>query len=568
MTFKIRSFLSDKLFLALFLLAGFLFFFNLPSVSLWAPDEPREATIARNILETGDYLVPIFNGKPLPWKPLLFHWLILIPSHVAGEVNEFTARLPSVFSALFLLLSFYLFLLHFRGRSTALASCFVLLTNYLFVRQARFSTIDMTLTFLICLSSIFIYRGTVFEEKRKVSYALFYVFAALSVLAKGPVGIVLPLLIAVLFLILEGQVHLMKKLFHPLNLLLFLMIALPWYVLVCVKEGKDFAYEFLIRQNFTRFTNAFDHVQPFYFYVHEILTHFFPWSLLLPAASLYFFRFIRKQKAQNSSLSFEKFMIVWCLTVFIFYSLSKSKRIAYILPMFPPLSFFIGDTWARFFENKDFTETSLKWSTVPVFLISAIIGLLFFLFPFYLKIETIRSLYPVRFLAKIPLIFSADYFTESLFWVTAILALTLYFLHSLWIKEKTEQLKAIFLRTGLLSASLWIFMVVSLYPKLDIRQSARPHCDQIRNVVGNSILIGYNFEMSDFVYYLRRPRWDNIEYGDLAGLKNWLSKPEKVFCMISLKEYKKLGELKDIPHHVVLSNLKGWKWDALLLANH
>ena len=127
-----------------------------------------------------------------------------------------------------------------------------------------------------------------FIEKRRRWIVLFYIFCALAVLSKGPVGIILPFLIVFCFLFFSKNLSVLKDMLVFSGIFLFFLIVMPWYVAATIIGGWEFFHEFIIKQNITRFFDAFDHIQPFYYYIDRILTHFFPWSLfLIPALIVY-----------------------------------------------------------------------------------------------------------------------------------------------------------------------------------------------------------------------------------------------------------------------------------------
>ncbi|MBN2145641.1 MAG: glycosyltransferase family 39 protein [Candidatus Aureabacteria bacterium] len=545
----------DRGLILVLLPAVFLIFIHLHSISLWSPDEPREASISRHILHTGDYIVPIFNGKPLPWKPLLFHWCVLIPSVLAGDVNEFTARLPSAFSAIGLLILLYYFISRFLTARTAFYSCLVLLTCYAFVEQARLSTIDMLLTFLMFCALVFFYQGYRFPEKRKRYYLFFYLLCGLAVLAKGPVGIVLPGMIVFFFYLSEKKIKQLSELFCPAGIFAFLFSVLPWYLAVCFQGGEGFTYEFLIRQNFIRYLNAFDHVQPFYYYLQKIPSHFFPWSIFFPGALVFFMKdFFHRKKEIPADSSLRRFILIWLITVFLFFSLSKSKRSQYILLLYPVMSLMIGAFWNRFHEEKRENQGfSPLWIRIPAELFVLGAGFVLLLFPY------VTTSFPG---------FDGSYYRVNFVWSLILTGFVIYVAAALFEKKPCLLGRKIFTRIFMFTLAGLVFMVTSLYPQFDSVRSAVYDAVSISKTVGKAEMISYDFERPEFVFYLNRDSWKCFEPEERNEFLSYL-KQHDVYCLIPRYRYEEvkaeLNKMKTVS--IVLKNIYGWKYNCLLLSN-
>ena len=540
----------DKNIIILAVISIILFFWNNGAISLWSPDEPRFGAIVKHMVEKNDYIIPIFNGKPLYWKPILVYWLMALPAKIIGHPNEFTMRLPSSLSATIIVLFFYLFVKKWKDEKTAFLSSFILITNYTFLEQAKEAIIDMTLTLFMFLAVISFFEDYE-KNKRKSKFLKFAVFSAFAVLCKGPVGIIVPSLIAIVYISIKRDFRTILNFFRPLNILLFLAIALPWYIAATIVGGYEFFHEFIIRQNIIRFFKAFDHIQPFYYYFEKVLTHFFPWSFILIPASIFTYKEIKSKRADD----FIKFMAIWGLSVFIFFSISKSKRSQYILLFYPSASFITAYfiTTITKLKSPSKLPVSFLWIKMPFTFICIILGIFFIAFPSF-----------VYYFGYFP----KSYFTESLIWCFILLMAIFYILYSLTEDDDIKKAKKFFKGLSAFAFLSFAFMVISLYPALDTVRSAIPYAKKIDRITKGKKLISFYFERPEFVYYMSRDSFPVLEENETDKLIKALSSKEKIYCIISKKYYEdRIIYLKKVRHKIVLKNLKGWKWDLLLISN-
>ena len=313
--------------------SGFVLFFNLGARSLENHDYLRYAEVAREMIRSGDWIVPRYNGEVYLNKPPLLFWLIAIPSYLHGSVTPFLARFPSAFSAW--LGIFVLFLLGRRiygNLLPGLLSAGILLSSYQFFSQARLPKTDMLLCFLILLSIYFFYRG--YEEgskRRSLYFGLSFVSMGLAVLAKGPFGFFLPFMILAAFLIKEKRTGILVSRDFFLGYFILLLIVLPWPVLFVQRFGLD--------QSVVLFktAHALTRQAPFYFYFIQIWGQFAPWSILLPFLGIAVWR-----KRSEIWRSPESLILIWFVLLFIFLTFFKVRVSRYLLPALPPLALMLG----------------------------------------------------------------------------------------------------------------------------------------------------------------------------------------------------------------------------------
>lgn len=328
----------------LIILAGILFFFNLGVTSLWDPDEPRQAIMAREMIDRGDYIRPYLNGIPYLEKPPFYPWMIIAAAKMAGTVDEFTSRAPSAVAALFLVIITFLLGCRLADDRAGFLSGLILATNYQFLANARESVMDMTFAFFIGLS---IYLAFISLEKdKRLAFVLSFIPGAFAILTKGPAGLVIPAGVVFVLLIFKGQFK--RYIMHLiLGCLLATAIAAVWFL----AAGESYIREFIFHQNFTRYTNAFDHVESPWYYIHKLFINFMPWSLFLPFA--FFGAFKRRYTLP----------LVWFVLIFLFFEFSQSKRAIYLLSAYPALALITGlylrDSWQSL-VSKGWTNTLLK----------------------------------------------------------------------------------------------------------------------------------------------------------------------------------------------------------------
>ncbi len=304
------------------------FFYNLGGYSLKEPDEGRYAEIPREMVEQGAYVVPHLDYVRYFEKPPLLYWTCAASYKLFG-VSEWSFRFPNAVAALACVLVTGLFAGRWFSARAGLISGLILMTSFGFFALARVVTIDMLFSFLLFSSLACFYEF--YRGRRRPFLYLSWAALALAVLAKGPVAPVLLGASVVLFLGLEKNLRFLKETASPRAILLFAVIALPWFVLMCVKE-KQFAQFFFMDQHVLRFlTTKHSRSGPLSYFLPVLFGGLFPWSIFIPRAVVFFWR---KREM--------RLLLIWSLVVFAFFSVSGSKLPPYILPLFPALSIVLG----------------------------------------------------------------------------------------------------------------------------------------------------------------------------------------------------------------------------------
>ena len=318
----------------LLLLGGLLFFANTWGYDLWPADEPRFAQVAREMLQSGDWLSPHVNGQPYKEKPPLLFWAIAAVSAPFGDVTEFTARVPSGLAALAALWFTYLLAARLYGQRCALWSMAILMTGLRFWWQARTAQIDMLLT--ACLTAALYAYWMRREDTRLRWLALFYGGLTAAVYAKGPVGIVFPLLMIAAFRFRHRaeapKVYLARGL--PIVAAAIALWLIPAYLAASAETGAAAHTAIganLFHQTVGRFFLGVSKQQPPWYYLVNLPVDWFPWALLLPWTLPWVWR--KRKDGPETRL-----LLAWIVPAFVFFSISAGKRAIYLLPIYPAMA--------------------------------------------------------------------------------------------------------------------------------------------------------------------------------------------------------------------------------------
>lgn len=324
----------------LLLLGAVLFLPRLGTPSLWDIDEGNNAEAAREMLESGNWVVPTFNFELRVDKPALLYWLQIAAYQLFG-VNEFAARLPSALAAILtMLLAYELARALFGDARQGLLAGVILGSSLLVAGAARFANPDALLHATTVLTMLGIWQSV--GLGRRPYWLLTGAGMGLAVLAKGPVGIVLPGLVAFLFILFTRRWRMLNPRWMALSTLVVLLIALPWYVWVGVETKAAFLKGFFFTHNVGRYLQPMErHGGPVYYYLVVLLLGFAPWSVLLGptvAASIAEQRRAGPSSGERLLSSAHVFLWCWFATYVVFFSLGQTKLPNYILPAYAPLA--------------------------------------------------------------------------------------------------------------------------------------------------------------------------------------------------------------------------------------
>ncbi|OKH20012.1 ArnT family glycosyltransferase [[Limnothrix rosea] IAM M-220] len=374
--------------IALSFLGGLAFLWRLGSVGLVDETEPMFAEAARQMLVTGDWITPYYNDVTRFDKPPLVYWLMAIAYKVVGT-NAWGARLPSALAAIALMVMIFM-VLRTYGFSTAAATeqpdqpktqqklwlaallgSALIALNLQTIVWARTGVSDMLLNACIGSSLVCFFWGYG-SGGRPLNrwlpnpwYLAAYASLGLAVLAKGPVGLVLPGLTIMVFLIYLGRFWSVFLEAKPwIGALVFAGITLPWYVLVILRNGQAYLDTFFGYHNYERFTGVVNgHAAPVYFYIPVVLIGFIPWSLYLPAAIARLkLHKISEWRDQPRSAHLGIFATAWFATVFGFFTIAVTKLPSYTIPLLPAGSILVALLWSQMILEPQQKSHFFWWS--------------------------------------------------------------------------------------------------------------------------------------------------------------------------------------------------------------
>jgi 4-amino-4-deoxy-L-arabinose transferase-like glycosyltransferase len=495
--------------LLLLLLSAILFFPGLGARDFWAPVEPRYAEIARVMFAKGEWIVPTLNGDLYTDKPILYFWMILTAAKIAGAVNEWTVRLPVAFGGIgFIVATYYLGRDFFSSRIGVLAAA-ILATSVRVIWEARWAHIDILFCFLFLLAVY--YAARAFLKKGHPNEILIaYAFMGLATLAKGLIGIVLPALLLVSFLIARRDWRMLATAKLPWGIPIFFAVVAPWFYLVSSATDGKWLSDFMYVHHLQRYTAGVGHREPFYYYLTTLPVDVLPWTIFaIPA--LYAYHRCRGLLADPAKL----LLALWFLVVFLFFSASDTKRDLYLMPLLPTVAIFL----AHYFDD-------LAAGRLPQRALYRSVTLVF-----YTLIAATGLMLPA----------AAWFLRRDVFWISlpsaAVLigagAFAIYFIQQ---KQalKLVAVTALMMVLTVLSAVIWIFPYVERF------KSRRFFSLEVQRIVPPDVTVYvYDDEMNDFNYYTQREVLPVLRSS--AEVEKLMMEGSGAYLLIKSTDLKRLG---------------------------
>lgn len=301
------------------------------------PEEGRYVGVAWEMIRSGDWIVPTEDGLPFFHKPPLFYWITALSMKLFG-VHAAAARLAPLLGASVGAFGLHRFIARRASETLACATTLVLVTMPFFFAGAQFANLDMLVAACIALT-IVAAADAAFALQRGEPHARAVVLAwgcaALGVLAKGLIGLVLPGLVIVVWLVATRQGKTILRLLAPSGIAVFALIAAPWFIAV-QQQYPDFARYFFIHQHFERFAaGGFNNAEPWWFLIVALLALTLPWSIWLARA--------RRGAVPDDGAALRLLMWIWLAVIVGFFSLPQSKPVGYVMPALFPLAFLIAE---------------------------------------------------------------------------------------------------------------------------------------------------------------------------------------------------------------------------------
>jgi 4-amino-4-deoxy-L-arabinose transferase-like glycosyltransferase len=357
--------------LLLVLIYAFLWFGTLNYRHLIPSDEGRYAEIAREMLMTGDWITPRYNGYKYFEKPPLQAWATAAVFQVFG-IGDWQARLWTALTGfLTILLVGFTGARIYNARAGWLAAV-VLASSPMWVISGHFNSLDMGLSaFLVAALCSLLLAQTSHNKSacRNWMWAC-WVFMALATLSKGVIGAAIPAMVFIAYSISTWDWKIWTRLRLFSGTILFLAIAAPWFILVA-QRNPEFLEFFFIHEHLQRFTqDAHSRTGPLYYFVPLLLIGLLPWFLQAPGA------IAQAWSERRREFSAGWLLVCWFVVIFAFFSVSRSKLPGYIIPVFPALALIIGHHLDRMLGHTNTMALPWKLQTLG-FAILGCVGLLF-----------------------------------------------------------------------------------------------------------------------------------------------------------------------------------------------
>lgn len=551
---------SDKglMFLA-FLAVIPLLLISLGGDGLPAAQEGRTALIVRKMLLTGN---PFDMDVPLTIlyeKPIGHYWLCLPSAWFFGlgaaepaesVFVEWGVRLPSVISALAALAAVALLAFRIYGMRIAAMSVFATGTMLTFLHLGRLAHIDMPLTAAFAWSMYFLYIGYLENWKSNRWIYGFYIVLGWGMVLKGPLVLILAGLAVLAMMIWKRRWAMLWEMRPLSGGAVFLLTALPWYIYECIRTNGAFFEEFIVNQNFRRFTGIGSVYRegkrmPFYYYLPKMFAGALPWSIVSVAALILMFKRIIRLKFSDGSI----FLLFWLATGFVFFSCSALKRGDYLLPLYPALGILTAAAVVR--GTEALPALSRKWKIGWGVIAAALFAMLILnISGAIIRFARHGLSGKVRHIAKADAentILISEFINEHLPICILIMAAVLALLYYLgWLMQKKEWNRALLIFCGAvfivyLSANGWIT------PHSAWRRTVKPLTAEIRKVIpagAETVFLGeFNTELLLFV---NRPYDNKI-------------KPDSKYLLMGERRYRKFRKTDEFP-----------KWELVLrtVENH
>lgn len=533
------------------LVAAAMFYPQLGASGLWDEDEPRNAAASADMLARGDWVVPMFNGQLRTQKPVLLYWMQICSYKLFG-VNEFAARFPSATLTIgTAVLVWWLGRMLFSNAVGMLAGL-MFATSLMLTVAARAATPDGSLIFCVVLTMALYVRGCGTREPGSFGQlgwippsawrmALVYAAMGLGMLAKGPVGILLPTAIIGMFILLVSTVPSTPTLSKPsrferwsqrltrmagllpvatwrlrpwLGAIVILAVAGPWYYLVHVETNGEWTRTFLGFENLTRFKEAQEgHSGPIVYYIPAMMIGFFPWSAFLPFT---IYRSAKTVPQTDPASPAIRLLLCWLAIWVGVFSLAATKLPSYVLPVYAVLALLVA-------------RTLVDWVQQPAVL------------PRVLTIAALCSYIVVGVGMMIGLAVTANYLFPDEMWLGAIGVIPLAGGATAWIAARQGQRRWSVAALAVMACCLSPAMFAWGAPRVAVHQNSPRILARVQALASEYVqavpqIATYHHPESSVIYYARQPVRVCTQPAEIVQL---FADAEQAFVITSREHYDK-----------------------------
>lgn len=483
-----------------------LYFRGLGTLPFYTVGEPREALEIWEEIHTGEWILPMRNGEDLPSKPPLFHWLGGVTAAVTGSVDELSARLPSALLATVTVLLVYWFGATQWSVAAGLYAACMLAANFEWIRAARSARVDMVLTAFLTGACIAFQRASATLPPSRLALVLFYLCIGLAMLAKGPIGVLLPVMVGGVYLAVRRDLLRLRHLHVVLGGLLALAPPAVWYLLAARRGGGAFVHKQLLVENLMTFFGwTADPGTPqhsFFYVVPAFFGGFAPWSVFALPLGITLLQ--RRGRLDREGWLYP---LVWFLAIFLFFAIAAGKRTVYLLPLYPAAALLCGLWWSRLSSGEPVLsprlERGLQW--VGIVALLAIAGTSFAVIAEAFGGQPLDRLRPFLHHTdqdNLPLVHEICRNHRAAFsaWATLLAATAAVFAGGVWRR-----------RWPLVFAALLVFVASTtfvvneiIHPEIAQRRTLKPFLTQVRNAVRDDQELAF-YDTFDYgaVFYWR-----------------------------------------------------------------
>jgi 4-amino-4-deoxy-L-arabinose transferase-like glycosyltransferase len=363
--------------LPLLLLAALTFFAGLGRGAITDSDEAFYAEASREMVASGDWITPYYNYEPRFQKPILYYWLTSATYFVTGA-SETGARLWAALAGVGLVLVTAAAGRRWYDETTGILAGAIVATNFGYFSIGRMALPDLPLTFCITMA---IWAALVSTLEQERNPRKFVILAALGLglgfLVKGPVGVIIPLIVIVPVLMIERRSIGLNPADIVLGFIVFIAVAMPWYLVMWMRHGNEYLRGFFVGDNFERFaTDRFNDPRPWWFYLPVVAGGLLPWT---PLALVWLGPLTQLVRGRRAVGTIDLRLLLWALLPLAFYSISVGKQPRYVLPVLPPLALLLASSIVeRTQEWRGFDGVrSMPRRAMPVSLGSFVSGVFF-----------------------------------------------------------------------------------------------------------------------------------------------------------------------------------------------
>jgi 4-amino-4-deoxy-L-arabinose transferase-like glycosyltransferase len=500
--------LKRSILLCLLALAVLPYFVGLGDSSIWDANEAFYTETPREMLESGDYVSPTFNYQPRFNKPVLSYWIVAGFYRLFG-VSVSSERLAIALGALGLIAAAFFAARSLWSPEAGLFAAIALASSPRVLMFARRIFIDVYIAMFMGLTLLFFLLAERQPLRRRLYLVLMYVAAGLGMLTKGPIAIVLPGLVFLIYLLFQRRPGDLTRMMLPAGALIVLAIVGPWYLAVYQRHGLDHIVGFFWGENVGRFTDPVAPARGWFFYAPVVLADLFPWSLFLPLGAWLFVRSPRTERRSHESL-----LWLWIIVIVLFFSASKTKQDLYIFPIVTAAAAIIGVAIARA-TDPVMRESGGLFATTAAATLAIMVGgaLALYLFSGSGNLYALGGVYSVAAIALGGGVAAlAAAITERRFAAVALVALTVVGLN-------------------------WMFALRTL-PSFERYKPVPAFTNMIRERAGSgAVVLHYKVAIPSMSFYLRGP-YEGFLDAD-AFLARFSSAPE-AYAVLASEDYNTL----------------------------